>query len=74
MIGTLLYVIGTRERHFKLKKEEMNIPLNPIQKEDTQTKPTWHIEGNTAEFTWSGSKGGALPHATQLYWSRPTDL
>ena len=33
MIGTVLYVFGSRERHSKLT-EEMYTPLRPIPKED----------------------------------------
>ena len=33
-IGTLLYVVGSCERHFKFMKE-MYIPLRPIPKEDS---------------------------------------
>ena len=34
MIGTLLYVFGSCERHSKLT-EEIYIPLGPVPKEDT---------------------------------------
>ena len=34
MMGTLLYVFGSRERHSELT-EEMSIPLRPIPKEDS---------------------------------------
>ena len=40
MIGTILYVLGSRERNSKLKKKkkkkiEMYIPMRPIPKGDT---------------------------------------
>ena len=62
MTGTLLYVVGSRERQSKIT-EEMHIPLRPIPKEDSidrsEVLDTWKVTQLNLSRQDSGKYGSA---------------